>query len=753
MIKKFFLVYVLSLWAFSFVNAQKDSIDVIHYDISMNVDNQIANGHIGKTAIKFVLKSKDFSNVEFSLKDQLIDSVYINVNNNHQRLNIPSYTYNDSVLAVLLDNNTNIGDTIILDVYYSGSQSIEHPYAWGGLHYDNDIIYSMGVAFMEYPHSYARSWFVVNETFDDKATYDLHIATKKNKQVACSGKFIGMDSLQSCNIYNYKVEQNVAPYLISFAVANFHTYSDTIHSDTYGYDIPLEVKYVYSEDSANIAHNFNNISKAFNCLEKHFGNFRFNRLGYVVTPKGSMEHVDNIALARSCITDTSINAVSNIVHELAHSWFGNLITCKTAEDMWLNEGWATYTTYLTLDSIYGFEIMNDYWISKQEKVLKIIPLTEGWFKVSSADSTMTYSSTVYDKGAMIVLTLQSIMGDSFFTAVKSMLDSFAYKNITSLQLKDYLSQYYTNTDYDFDSIFDFLVFTANNYDIAFANNGGNLSFQYNAYPLQSIAPKVAVNYSIPNINSATNQYDKYFIDINNMFIASCTKRLIHIDTAKLYNIRNTYCKIKVENISQNFDMQVLLHWTGPKQDSLPYGVKRISSSHYWTIVSNRHEGNEDISQLQFYVELSSLRSSFDSSLVAGYQDRDSLILLYRKDYLSPWTSIPYEIFNNNKGYLKTSFVLDGDYCFAVGDKSLVCFSSMEKNRNVNIYPNPSDSFVKIEIENYKNTKLFAVSLDGKRKVIVPLTGKVTNYDFSNIGSCVLFFQTTKTSFSKTLIIK
>ncbi|MCL1969769.1 MAG: hypothetical protein FWF65_09545, partial [Bacteroidetes bacterium] len=70
-------------------------------------------------------------------------------------------------------------------------------------------------------------------------------------------------------------------------------------------------------------------------------------VGYVAVPfsGGAMEHATNIAYPRSSISGTTANQ-NLISHELAHSWFGNLITCSTSQNMWINEGFATYGEYL-----------------------------------------------------------------------------------------------------------------------------------------------------------------------------------------------------------------------------------------------------------------------------------------------------------------------------------------------------------------------------------------------------------------------
>ncbi|MGB0428531.1 MAG: M1 family aminopeptidase, partial [Flavobacteriales bacterium] len=75
------------------------------------------------------------------------------------------------------------------------------------------------------------------------------------------------------------------------------------------------------------------------------------KVGYVATPVGAMEHPGNIAYPTGLI-DGTLSGESIMAHELAHHWFGNLITCHQAEEMWINEGWAEYLSIYFLEEVY-----------------------------------------------------------------------------------------------------------------------------------------------------------------------------------------------------------------------------------------------------------------------------------------------------------------------------------------------------------------------------------------------------------------
>lgn len=173
--KKIFFVALVCLCVGLKVFAQ-DKVDVLNYNICLNVNNQIANSHVGYTELSFVLLEQNFNKVEFMLKDHQVDSVIAQDGASLQ------FSYNTPVVSIDL-NNQQIGDTIKLKVFYHGSQVIENnSMAWGGIHYNPGLVYTLGVAFADYPHSYARSWFVAKDVFDDKATYNLAITVSQDKQ-------------------------------------------------------------------------------------------------------------------------------------------------------------------------------------------------------------------------------------------------------------------------------------------------------------------------------------------------------------------------------------------------------------------------------------------------------------------------------------------------------------------------------------------------------------------------------------------
>jgi aminopeptidase N len=96
-------------------------------------------------------------------------------------------------------------------------------------------------------------------------------------------------------------------------------------------------------DTNNVNGSFAHLQESFSMLEENFGTHSWPKVGYSLVPFnfGAMEHATNIHIGKPFI-DGTLNYETLIAHELSHHWFGDLVTCSTAGDMWLNEGFASY---------------------------------------------------------------------------------------------------------------------------------------------------------------------------------------------------------------------------------------------------------------------------------------------------------------------------------------------------------------------------------------------------------------------------
>jgi len=292
------------------------------------------------------------------------------------------------------------------------------------------------------PHSFGRVWFPCSDSFTDKATYNFIITVPLGYKAVCSGTFEDLKkNNNNTQTFSWVLKQQAPTYVISVAVAKYAEIKDTYNGIKR--NIPISL-FVYPNDSANAVYSFKNLKKAMSVFEHSYGEYVWDRIGYVEVPfsSGAMEHVCNIAYPEYAV-DSTLFRETLMAHELSHHWFGNLVTCKTSGDMWLNEGWASYSEALFKEDVYGKKAYKEYVRENHAKVLTQAHIIDkGYRAVSGVPHEYTYGKTVYDKGADVAHTLRGYMGDSlFFNSLTEYLKTYAFKSASSYDFRDLLSKY------------------------------------------------------------------------------------------------------------------------------------------------------------------------------------------------------------------------------------------------------------------------------------------------------------------------
>ncbi len=199
--------------------------------------------------------------------------------------------------------------------------------------------------------------------------------------------------------YTWFESYPITTYLISVAITNYSSWTDYY---TYGRDtMPIE-NYVYPEHYSNAVEDLNITAEAIGSHAEVFGPYPFidERYGHAVFPwGGAMEHQTCTSYGRVLIRgDHYYDWI--LVHELGHQWWGDWVTCETWEDIWLNEGFASYSEALWFEHVDGEAGYDDYIESFD---------AYGYFDGPIYDPWSTFNRTVYDKGALVLHMLRRIM--------------------------------------------------------------------------------------------------------------------------------------------------------------------------------------------------------------------------------------------------------------------------------------------------------------------------------------------------------
>jgi aminopeptidase N len=325
-----------------------------------------------------------------------------------------------------------------ITTYYHGKgQTEEGSMHWGGITNSDTMMFAMGVGFNAPYTGCTRHWLPCYDLPDSKALFtDLTFICRESDITVSNGLLISNTVANGWRTMQWHESKPIATYLMMFATGPY-VKSDISNS----LNIPFEV-YSLRRDSAEAALQMNvRVRDVLAFYDTLFGSYPFEKVGYVVTPIGSMEHQTMICLDKSVLTGDSAamtkatSAASTVaVHELSHMWWGDRVTCKTFDDAWLNEGFAEYCESLALEHLFG----RTQYIARQKSNIagaktSVLPLF-GAPTVNNHKNNYPYE-TIYQKGAAVLGMLRQILGDSlFFRAVHYYGDQHAYSTATSLDL-------------------------------------------------------------------------------------------------------------------------------------------------------------------------------------------------------------------------------------------------------------------------------------------------------------------------------
>ena len=414
-------------------NSRSDSVDILDYDIHLNVTDYAGKTISGHCIVSFKSKINNLSFIDLDLLKLHIDSV-------KQNNSSVSFTYSDSLtLRITLLSALNAGDSTGVVVYYHGKPEQDSG-GWGGWYWSGDYSFNIGVALYDIPHTYGRVWFPCVDNFVERSTYHFSIITPSDKMALCNGELVSsVDNGNGTKTWNWQLLETIPSYLACVAVNKYAP----AYGVYYGQEDTIPIQYgAIAADTTKMKNSFLNLAGAMEAFENAWGPYRWNKVGFCETTVGAMEHSTNIAYPVSLINGQTTYE-SYMAHELSHQWFGDLVTCRTAEEMWLNEGWADFCVKIFYEHVYGKQRYKDEVAANHEYCVHYVhtSLSDGaYYPPGNIPQTKTYGETVYRKGADMAHTLRGYMGDSlFFTCIKNYLDAFAFKDASNEDFRDYLS--------------------------------------------------------------------------------------------------------------------------------------------------------------------------------------------------------------------------------------------------------------------------------------------------------------------------
>ncbi len=423
-----------------------EQTDVQHYMLDIEVANLDPDNNTctitGSNTMTIQSKSSSLTQFTFRLREQFnITSAVVNGSTP-----VSVSTESISTRVATLDRTYAMDEVFDLTIEYTG-QTVSA--AFGSIEVDTHSGGIPVVATLSEPY-YAYTWWPAKDgdlylpgDNSDKATLDFWITVADNFTVASNGVLEGVDTLaDSRKRYRWSTDYPIATYLVSFSATEYNTWTSTY---TYpGGTMPVEFFIYPSLDSPYYRSLWEDCIDMIGTFRSLFGEYPFvdDKYGIYNFPfGGGMEHQ----------TMTGQGGFNEYLtaHELSHQWWGDAVTCKTWNHIWLNEGFASYAEALWAEHKAG------------SSGLPALKSYMAGMRYTGSGSVYVYDdevdelweifngSTSYNKGAWVVHMLRGVLGDdNFFDAIAAYRATFEGSAATTEDLQAICEDFYDGESLD-----------------------------------------------------------------------------------------------------------------------------------------------------------------------------------------------------------------------------------------------------------------------------------------------------------------
>jgi aminopeptidase N len=387
--------------------------DVTYYKLQLNVST-VENYLQGRITITGICRSDTLGPLVLDLVNRMkVDSTFVN----GQRT---AFNQGTSTVGVTLDRVYHTGEMLSIDVYYEGGPLAT---GFGSFEFDSHAnepwVYSLSEP------SGARDWWPCKDDPVDKAdSSDVFVTCDSTLKVGSNGILVSVvNNGDGTSTTHWQERYPIASYLISIALTNYaqfsnwFRYSPTDSMEVLNYVLPehLTTALATLPKTVDMLSVYSNMFGLYPFIKEKYGHSEFGR-------GGAMEH--------QTMTSTTTFDEDVISHELAHQWFGDMITCRTWADLWLNEGFAQYCSGLFREKEYGMNSYRTYMNSQLS--LAVGALGAIGVPDTSSVRNLFDGARLYNKGASVLHMLRRVLGDSvFFRSLRTYANSPALKYSTA----------------------------------------------------------------------------------------------------------------------------------------------------------------------------------------------------------------------------------------------------------------------------------------------------------------------------------
>lgn len=286
---------------------------------------------------------------------------------------------------------------------------------------------------------YTSHWLPSIDDMNDKVAFGLQITFDKGYSVLANGELVERLELGDKIVWKYNMDKPMSSYLVAFAIGKFDSFTVKNNSG-----VRIET-YYYPQDRFKAEPTYRHTGKIMDFLQAEMGT-KYPWKSYRQVPVkdflyAGMENTGITIFSDQFVVDSIAYEDKNYVnvnaHEMAHQWFGNLVTEQSSAHHWLHEGFASYYALMAEKEIFGLPYFSWQLFNKAQMLQSLSEEGEGEALTDPGASSITF----YDKGAWAVAILRHKLGnDNFKKGVSTFLQKYAYRNVTIPDLLNTLEE-------------------------------------------------------------------------------------------------------------------------------------------------------------------------------------------------------------------------------------------------------------------------------------------------------------------------
>lgn len=749
-------------------NFRSDTIDVLSYDIVLDFMNVGSQEISGICQVKFSSLQNNVSTISLDLLQLTVDSIV-------QSGSQITYNYNDTLIVANLSSILNIGDLDSITVYYHGNPQGD-PSGWGGFYFQGNYSYNLGVGFDADPHNYGRVWHPCFDNFVERAIYDITLLTPGGLRGYANGLITNEVNHGSYFERSWHLDQEIPSYLACVAVSDYTHVDQNYHSNLTGNDIPMYL-IATAADTSNMKSSFINLGGAMMGFETQYGPYLWDKVGFHLVPfsSGAMEHATSIAYPKAT-ANGALTYETLYAHELSHHWWGDLVTCRTDGDMWINEGFASYSERIFLEAVYGYDsYISDIKTNHKDVLLNAHIRDGGYYAISGVPHNITYGDHSYNKGADVAHNLRAYMGDvEFFSGLQSFLDANKFTDVDAYDFRDHLN---ANTSADVTDFFNDWVFNAGFpgfiIDSSIVVQNGN-DFNVEVFIHQKLKGTSQYFSNVPlEINFVNSNWEDTtcnlicdgefssaqftlpfdpamtYLNPNDKLSMAVTGETTKIKSTGIRDQSYPMFRYIVDNAPDSSLVRVEHYWVSPdpfKEPSNEFAYY-ISDERFWK-VDGIWANDFHATGRVYFTGIAGVGTELDPILasMSGFHE-DSLKLFYRENSSNIWKPVDGISISNmgsatdGRAYISFDTLKKGEYTFG-WRKSPVSIDEHNDN-TFSIYPNPVCDWLAIKSDKNFNNHLTLKIFNSLGEQVMKTNYWAAQINVSSLPSGVYFLKLEK----------